>query len=250
MDYNSLKSANPRLFLDGVARGAIDYSNLSDQLATGGPAAAPLVEGILGGPFPPVSYSFNPSNGIPIGANAAYSRPWKSASQKLQDDQYNSFIGPYARLIGFVDSDTSNIGNQTCTSSNPQGILGGGFGIWGRVGLLTSGIYSGSVGFYPQNWYNINEGNNDHNFWSDQYNLTGNGRWTSKKEWWIGTSKKTITGYYMDYLCEIEVAVSNPGFDDPEYYKGLDLSARPDFSIDVTILSTMVAVAAAARWIF
>lgn len=244
MDFTRLKVVNPRLFLDGVGRGAIDYSNLPDQLATGGAAAAPLVEGILGGPHPPVSYTWNPPN-IPIGSNGAYSRPWKSASQKLQDDQYNSFIGPYARLIGFAD----NIGD-TCVDKNPSGIIGGGFGIWGRVGTVLSGAYAGQAGFHPQNWYNINEGNNDHNFWSDQYSLTGNGRWMSKQEWWKSATKKVIKCYYMDYLVECEVVTGTPGFDDPEYYRGLDLAAKPDFSIDVTILSTMVAVAAAARWIF
>lgn len=119
--------------------------------------------------------------------------------------------------------------------------------IYGRLGLILSGGFSGQVGFNPQDWYNQDQGSYDNDYWSDQFELEGDGRWLSKKDWWESATKTVISVWYGTIKVDVEVATSSKSFDTPEYYKGLDLSTYNDYSLDM--LFVMVSLAAATRWI-
>ena len=119
--------------------------------------------------------------------------------------------------------------------------------IYGRLGLILTGGLSGQVGFNPQDWYNQDQGTYDHDYWSDQFELEGDGRWLSKKDWWESATKTVISVWYGSIKVDVEVATSVRSFDTPEYYKGLDLGVYNDYSLDM--LFVMVSLAAATRWI-
>jgi hypothetical protein len=249
MNFADLKEYNPKLYFDGICRGKIPLSNLN-PLSPGNPSSPPFIEGILGGPKPPENYSFDYSgNNIPIGPSGTYPKPWRSAAQFIQDGSYGSQIGPYARFVKFADNDL--LIPDTCVSGQKSGKCGssGGGGIWGRVGLGAGGDV---LAFYAQDWYNQSEGTYNAAYWSNHFNLTGNAAWQSKKSWWESCSKATIiieTGFDPYRPAEIEVAYASPQFNDPEYYQGLDLASYPDYSLDLTLLTVMVSVAALARWV-
>ena len=101
MDYSDLKSANPKLYADGVARGIIPSSQISTNLSWGANASSPMVESFMGGPHAPVVGQFNPDSGIPLGISGAYPKPWMSAAQRTTQAGY-TYAGPFARMIGYV----------------------------------------------------------------------------------------------------------------------------------------------------
>ena len=239
--FSELKEANPKLYYDGICRGKIPLSELS-PLSTGNPASMPLIEGFAGGPHPPQNYTFDPKTSIPVGSGPGYPKPWRSASQFIQDAAYGSQVGPYARFIRFVDSPSIP---DTCSDNQnndtPCGGTGGG-GVWGRIGISQGG---GIYKFYPQDWYNQNEGFYNTAFWNNELNV----EWQTRKDWWASCSKAIIQlpVSFSGVMAEVQVAYGSPQFNDPRYFKGLDLGVYNDFSFDLLI--AMVALAAAVRWL-
>lgn len=248
MNFSDLRANNPKLYFDGICRGNIPLSDLS-PLEPGASSSSPFIEGFLGGPHPPENYAFDyKTNSFPSGVTGSYPKPWLSAAQRLNNASYSFQAGPYARFVKFYSGD-SNI-PETCLEGQSGGKCGnsGGGGIWGRIGASTQG---GTAAFFPQDWYNQNEGTYNAAYWSNYFNLTGNGSWLSKKKWWESTSKATViipTSFAPYAFAEIEVAYASPQFDDPEYYRGLDLAIYNDLSLD--LLVAMVSIAAVARWVF
>lgn len=247
MNFSDLREHNPKLYFDGICRGNISLSSLS-PLEPGASSSSPFIEGFLGGPHPPENYTFNYKESFPSGAAGSYPKPWLSAAQRLNNASYSFQAGPYARLVKFKIGDYGL--DETCAEGQLEGKCGtsGGGGIWGRVGASSNG---GEIKFFPQDWYNQNEGTYNAAYWSNYFNLTGNGSWLSKKKWWESTSKATViipTSFAPYAFAEIEVAYASPQFDDPEYYRGLDLAIYNDLSLD--LLVAMVSIAAVARWVF
>ena len=263
MNYSDLKFHNPKLFADGVARGLIPSSQITSTLQWGANASIPMIEGIAGGPHSPVGGQFNPDSGIPLGISGAYPKPWMSAAQRNNQATY-TYAGPFARMLGYVtcgegQSDYSNnCMAETCTpdqTTKPplaNQPIGGGEGIWGRVGQIQSGSKTGEAGFYPQNWHDQDPGNNDADFWNAQATppRTGNDEWTSRPEWWNECEKQTIIVYstwdLWNQKVEVEVATGFLDFTSTSYYKGESLWGVA--ALSTTVLTTMVGVAAALRW--
>jgi hypothetical protein len=247
MDLSDLKAQNPKLYFDAICRGKIPLSDIG-PLTPGSISQFPLIESILGGPKPPENYTFDYKGNIPIGPSGAYPKPWRSAGQFIQDGSYGSSIGPYARFVRFVDNQYDI--PDTCVKNQNDGKCGGSSGsggIWGRLGIGAGGNI---LGFRAQDWYNQNEGTYNAAYWSNYFGFSGNAAWQSKRDWWASTSKATVIAQvqFSPYAnAEIEVAYGSPQFDDPEYFRGLDLSVYPDFSLE--LLTAMVAIAAAVRWL-
>jgi hypothetical protein len=252
MDYNKIRVTNPKLYLDGLNRGEIPVGELPDALQMGAAAVTPMVEGILGGPYPPELHQrIDPLNSnTPIGAQGAYPKPWRSAAQFIQDGLYTSFVGPYAKLVGVTDCGSQNlIGcvTDTCDPTEPleppQPLE-----IFGRIGLATSGAFSGQLTFYPQNWYESDEGTYNHEFWSNQFNLEGNDRWQNRKEWWESAEKITVPVYFYGQIkVDVEIAIAMLNFNEESYFQGLDLSVYNDYSLDMLVV--MTALVAVTRWL-
>jgi len=254
MSYDKLRIANPKLFFDGIDKGFIPSSAHIGEIAIGQAASSPMIEGVMGGPHAPESYTFDPYVGIPIGANAAYPKPWRSAAQKIQDDVYGAFIGPFAKMVGITDcSQNGTIGctNDTCSKNGPinQSFLASVPEIYGRLGILLDGGYVGEVEFRPQNWYHQDQGTRDGPWWSNYFDppITGDQQWLTKKDWWAAATKTVISVWYGTIKVDVEVATGTLSFDDDEHFPGEDLSAYNDYSLD--LLFVMVSVAAATRWI-
>ena len=265
MDYSDLKSANPKLYADGVARGIIPSSQISTNLSWGANASSPMVESFMGGPHAPVVGQFNPDSGIPLGISGAYPKPWMSAAQRTTQAGY-TYAGPFARMIGYVtcgegESEYSNnCLDETCTPDQrtqpplANQPIGGGEGIWGRVGQIQSGSLAGQAGFYPQNWHDQDPGTNDADFWNVQADpdRVGNEQWTSRPEWWAECEKQTIIVYSTWDLwspkVEVEVATGFLDFTSTSYFQGNALWSVAGMS--TTVLTTMVATAALLRWGF
>ena len=115
--------------------------------------------------------------------------------------------------------------------------------LWGRLGI---GLGDNVLTFYPQDWYNQNEGTYNTAFWNNQFGVN----WQTKKSWWSSTSRATVIAQssFSPYQnVEVEVAYASPQFNDPEYFKGLDLGVYNDYSVE--LLTAMVAIAAAVRWL-
>ena len=242
MDYSELKSANPRLFWDGVCRGSISYST-GGALVTGDAAKTPLIEGLLGGPKPPEESSFNPLTTSIIGPGSGYPKPWRSGSQFTQNASYGSQIGPYAKLVRLPDGDYVGF-DDTCVGGYP-GQCGGPYGgIYGRLGI-GDGVH---LGFRAQDWYNQDEGTYDTAYWNTQNDTD----WLTWKKWWDGATKTTIEViWYVDQVtalyAEAEVANDTPDIGDTNYFPGPNLNGVANASYD--LLTGMVATAIVARWI-
>lgn len=249
MDNNLLKIHNPRLFYDGVCREKIPYS-LFAELETGSAVTSPFIEGFFGYPQAPGDASFNPDFGaIPIGPGSGYPRPWRSLSQGTQNSSYGSLIGPYARIVRLPDNDP--LLPNTCRDTDEDGIGNipsncggsGGLGVFGRIGIGDGQYY----GFRSQNWYLQSEGTYNTAYFNTEFGVD----WPTWKAWWNGASKKTITVKWMDLtskpLVDVEIAHATPDVGDADYYPGFNLSAFSDSSL--TLLSSMVAIAAVARWL-
>lgn len=236
MNYSDLKSANPRLFWDGICRGSISYSQAS-ALQTGSAAQFPLVEGILGGPKTPIATSFNPQATPPIGASNTYPKPWRSGGQFAQDASYGSSIGPFARLVKIPDTIYMD---NTCIGDIPN-CGGSSGGIYGRLGI-GNGTY---LGFRAQDWYNQNEGTYNTAYWNSSLNPAPNPEWLTWKKWWDSASKATIEVIWADpllpFLVEVEVAYSTPQPGDASYYPATNLSAFDDYALP--LLSVVISAA-------
>lgn len=236
MDINELKSWNPRLWKDAICRGAITYNEVG-ALATGNIVTNLFVEGFLGGPHNPVNVPFSPTGNIPIGSSDSYPKPWRSASQKLQDGSYNSQIGPFARLVGLPSAEFKDTCKEGQESQQCQ------LGLFGRLGIGAGG----QLGFRLQDWYNQDEGP----YGAAYFNEQNGTNWHTWKQWWDGASKATILASWEDYagspIVEVEVAYDVADLGDPDWYPGAYLGLAADASFDLLI--AMVAIAAAARWL-
>ena len=238
MDINELKVWNPRLWKDGICRGAITYSQ-AGALTPGNIVTNPFVEGLFGAPHQPVTVAFDPNSGsVPIGPSDTYPKPWRSLSQKTQDGTYGSQIGPFARLVNLPAGTFADTCKEGQESEQCQ------LGLFGRLGI-GNGSYPG---FRLQDWYNQNEGS----YGAAYYNEQNGTNWHTWKQWWDGASKVTIYAVWEDYpgdpLVEVEIAYDVTDLGDPDWYPGQNLGLVGDASFD--LLVGMVAIAAAARWLF
>jgi len=245
MDINALYAANPQLFWSGVGTGKIPYSSAPGNLAWGNPVTNLIAESYLNGPNAPdyraIAEPTGSSEPTEFAENGAYPKPWRSASQKLQNAVYTN-VGPYAALIG-VDGK-----NLCCSASDPGKIAR----VYGRWGLATSGPNAAEGAFFPQDWYNPSEGTYDANYWNTYFAENQSPlvpEWQLRKDWWESITKVTIKSKIANtgVDCTIEVAYKFLDIDDVEYFPGLDLATYPDYSLD--LLVAMVAIAALARWL-
>lgn len=238
--FSELKEANPKLFYDAVCRGFITYSE-AGALTPGNVVTNTLVEGILGGPHAQENSGYNPLTTDIIGAGTGYPKPWRSASQKLQDASYGSTIGPFARIVPSSISDPSFPG-QCCEPlndlpiNNPcQG------GIFGRIGIGDGN----HLGFRAQDWHGQSEGTYNTAYWQNQ-----GANWDTWKDWWDNCTKTTITCIWEDIPGnpEVQVEVANDYIDigDDDYFPGLNGRVYADASLD--LLVAMVALAVFVRW--
>jgi hypothetical protein len=239
-----LKLYNPRLYWDGVGRGEISYSE-SGGLVWGSAASPPFIEGILGGPHSPEYYLLDPDAVPPTGESGQYPKPWRSAAQKLQNANY-TYVGPYAKFVGFKKCTGSGCITNTCTEANENSKVKPS-AVWGRYGVALSGPNSGQTAFFPQDWYNPSEGTYDAEYWNTQYSPEP--LWQTRKKWWGSISRKTITTRFGNtgLLCEIEVAYNTPQFGTDAYFAGVDASIYNDYSLDLLVI--MVGIAALTRWL-
>ena len=241
-----LKLYNPRLYYDGVGRGKISYSKIG-ALEWGSAVSSIFVESILGGPHQPEYPIFDPDAAQPpTGEGGQYPKPWRSAAQKLQNAYY-TYVGPYAKFVGFKKCSGSGCVADTCTESNKKNNNKKPAEIWGRYGIALSGPNAGEPAFFPQDWYNPSEGTYNASYFNNQYNLDP--AWQTRKNWWKSTSKKTITTYFgtTGLLGEIEVAYNTPLYGTDAYFAGIDLAIYNDFSLE--LLVSMVALASLLRWL-
>ena len=243
MEISDLKAYNPRLFWDGVCRGAIPYSE-AGALATGSAVTNPIAEGFLNGPKPPEESSYNPLTTDIIGPGSGYPKPWRSGGQFAQNGTYGSQIGPYARLAKLPEGNYTAFPN-TCTDDYPDQCGGGnGGGIYGRLG-----IGDGTrLGFRAQDWYNQDEGTYDTAYW----NIQNDTDWLTWKKWWDGATKTTIPVIWyvsptLALFADAEVAHDTPDIGDTNYFPGPNLNGVANASYD--LLTGMLATAIVARWI-
>ena len=239
---DELKLYNPKLYWDAYGRGTIPSSH-AGALVWGSAVSSIFAESFLGGPHQPEYYLLNPDAAPPLAESGQYPKPWRSAAQKLQNASY-TYVGPYAKFVGFKKCSGSGCVADTCTKSNNNKKPAE---IWGRYGIALSGPNAGEPAFFPQDWYNPSEGTYNASYFNNQYNLDP--AWQTRKNWWKSTSKKTITTYFgtTGLLGEIEVAYNTPLYGTDAYFAGIDLAIYNDFSLD--LLVAMVALAAAIRWL-
>ena len=256
--FADVKAKNPRLFYDGVARGKISYSEIDGIYPGNNPTTA---DTWVGGPHAPEPYSFDPDTENPLGASGYYPKPWLGYAQRLTNANY-TYLGGYAKMIGWADGDCS--GNECeevslcCTGeeSDSSKYTDGFIGIWGRLGVVQSGSQAGGLGFYPMDWQTDTDyselgylGANSAAYWNNHFDLSGNGLWQSKEDWWAACSKKVVTRFLGNtgIKVRVQVAVGMIPFDDPEYWRGMDLATTADYSFDLLI--AMVGIAVAMRWL-
>lgn len=244
MNIEAIKLNNEELFWDGVSEGAIDYSNITGLIPVGAGQPNPTISSFIGGPFLPVNNVLPKSlMGATLGASGNYPRPFLSWSQRMTNANY-SYIGAYARLIKFQKPDYSTTcingdceKEQENTSKN----------VWGRVGIIPDGLYSGQWGFFAQPWYQANDGQYDAAFWADRYDL----EIPDKPTWWDQCSKTTLQfklyNSPLRYDCIVEIAIKNIQFDDNQYYKGEPLHSIQDGTLE--LLPIMTGLVSAIGWI-
>lgn len=237
MELNELKIYNPKLWKDGICRGAISYSQ-AGALTPGNVVTNIFAEGFIGGPKNPITVAFNPTGSIPIGPSNSYPKPWRSGSQFIQDGTYNTQIGPFAKLVGLSGSQFAD----TCKEGQEE--LQCKLGVFGRLGLASDG----TVGFRMQNWHGQNEGP----YGAAYFNSQNGTNWHTWEQWWDGASKATVFAKWEDYpgspTVEVEVAFDVSDLGDPGYYPGANLGLAADASFD--LLVAMISIAAIARWVF
>jgi len=236
MDINELKIYNPKLWKDGICRGAITYS-FAGALTPGGPISNIFAEGFLGGPHPPIIVAFDPAGNIPVGASDSYPKPWRGASQKLQDGSYGSQIGPFARLVNVPPG----VFKETCQEGQEDQQCK--LGLFGRLGVGDGN----QLGFRMQDWYGQGEGSYDTAYFNNQYGT----QWDTWKDWWDNSSKTTVFAVWEDYpgspTVEVEVAYDYISLGDDDYFPGLNGRAFVDNSLDLLVAMVGLAVLV-SRW--
>lgn len=239
-----LLNYNPELFFDAIARGLIPNILIPGALEVGDKQPNPIVAGIAGLiPQAPVKITTNPTNFSFNYPN--YPQPYNSWSQAVVNATYH--LGPYAKLNKLVIDksegggtcyDEDEWGGEKIDSENP---------FYGRLAILTSGPHAGDVGFFIQPWYDFEDG---------PYNTddgTAEGTpFESKAEWWRGSVKSRVKVRFAHLssqpLTTVEVAYSSSGFDSPLYFKGQDLGAQPDYTVE--LVAVLVAAAALSGIVF
>tara|TARA_B100000085_G_scaffold255420_1_gene255231 strand:- start:306 stop:1049 length:744 start_codon:yes stop_codon:yes gene_type:complete len=232
MDYNNLKTHNYELFLDGVSTGNIAVGEIGGNLAVGNPQPSPMITGFVGGPYFPVANKL-PKNlaGMTYGSTGNYSRPYLSVNQYFNNGVYN-YVGVYAKLVRYKKPLTSTCITEKC--GDDQFVKQE---IWGRVGTIMSGAYSGQLGFYAQDWYNVNDGPYDAAFWSNNNNPPINPPIPDKQKWWDQCTKATVRVRFQNdplrEFADVEVALDNLSSTSDEYFNADDLTSLQDGSLQL-----------------
>jgi len=239
-----LRNYNPELYYDAVARGYIPYSAVPGQIPVGAAQPNPSVAGISGmTPQPPVNRTITPSNSSTYGFGnyGVNPAPFNSWSQGINNATYD--LGPYAKLNKFVIP----LPGSVCEDIEDWKDGGtGDFPLWGRIIVIPSGVGAGDLGFILQDWYNFD----DSPYNTDNGDVTGT-PFQSKAEWWDSNIKSNINVRFTHLstrpIVNVEIAYSNPGFDEPTYYKGPDISGVAPESYELLVAFT--ALAAITRWL-
>lgn len=239
MNINAIKLNNFELLLDGVSKGAIPYSVIDGLLEMGSNQPNEFVTSFVGGPHLPEDYRLPKSlTGMSLGASGFYPKPFLSLGQRYNNSVYSN-VGAYARMVRYKKQFTSTCINGECEDEQGSRDLA----IYGRIGIIAGGAYSGQWGFFIQDWYDHDDGNYGPAFWSERYNMDP--PIPDKKTWWDQCTKTTVqVRFYNDPLrekCDIEVAYQNLNFDDDQYFPGEDVRSLNDGSLNIlTVLTGIV----------
>lgn len=236
MNINGIKLHNYELFLDGVASGAIPYSYVDGLLEVGSNQPNEFITSFTGGPYLPDNDKLPKSlAGMSLGSGGKYPKPFLSLGQRYNNGVYSN-VGPYARMVRYKKY-LSRCINDEC-GTDPMNVV-----LWGRLGVIAGGAYSGQWGFFIQDWYNHDDGNYGPAFWSERYNMDP--PIPDKKTWWDQCTKTTVeVRLYNDPLrekCEIEVAYQNLEFDDDQYFPGEDIRSLNDGSVNILMVFAQLA---------
>lgn len=240
MDFNTLYQNNPGLAVDGILRNELDDGIISGRIPVGDAQPNEFITSFIGGPYLPDNSSFDPNtlSGLTFGGGGNYPKPFLSFSQNATNGNY-SYIGPYARLVKFVES--------TCLDDNND--CGHSYELYGRLGVIPDGLGAGQYGFFYQPWYNFNDGQYGPEFWSERYNLYP--PVPTKSDWWHQCSKTTILARFYNHpsrpWAKVEIAYQYLNFDSDQYFKGPDVRGLGDASLELLVVMTALAVA--VRWL-
>ena len=234
MNINAIKLNNYELFLDGVSKGAIPYSEVDGLLEMGSNQPNEIITSFTGGPFLPEDDKIAKNLlGMGTGASGNYPKPFLSLGQRYNNGVYSN-VGAYARMVRYKKQYTSTCINGECGDEQGSQDLA----IYGRVGVIAGGAYSGQVGFFIQDWYNHDDGTYDAAFWSERYNMDP--PIPDKKTWWDQCTKTTVVvRLYNDPLrekCDVEVAIDNVNIDDDQYFPGEDIRSLNDGSVNILMI--------------
>lgn len=237
MNLESLKLHNFELLLSGISEGEIPLSALGDVLEVGVGQPNEIVTGIVGGPHMPEQNPLPKDlTGMSYGASGYYPKPFLSIQQRFNNGVY-THIGAYAKLIKYKKPYTSTCIDDEC--GDDQFVSQE---IWGRVGTLLTGSYSGQLGFYAQNWYNVNDGAYDAAFWTNHSSIDP--PIPDKQQWWDQCTKSTIkVRFANDPLYEfavVEVAIDNLQPASDQYFKADDLNIFQDGSLQLLPIITSI----------
>jgi hypothetical protein len=112
--------------------------------------------------------------------------------------------------------------------------------VWGRVGTILSGSYSGQLAFHAQDWYNVDDGTYDAAFWTNQSNIDP--PIPDKQQWWDQCTKATLRiRFANDPIREfaiVEVAINNLQPASNQYFKADDLNVFQDGSLQLLPIIT------------
>ncbi len=237
MDFNNLKNHNYELFLDGVSNGHIPVSEIGDVLEVGVGQPNEMITGFVGGPHMPEQNKLPKNlNGMSYGASGYYPKPFLSLQQRLNNGIYN-YVGAYAKLIRYKKPYTSTCITENCGEDQYVDQE-----IWGRIGTIMSGLYSGQMAFYVQDWYNHDDGAYDAAFWSNHSNIDP--PIPDKKQWWDQCTKATHRIRFQNDpvrdFAVVEVAIDNVSVDSDEYFKADDLTSLQDGSLQLLPIITSI----------
>lgn len=235
MNIESLRINNYELFLSGVSEGAIPVSSIGGNLEVGVGQPNPTVTGIVGGPHLPEINAL-PKNlaGMSYGASGYYPKPFLSVQQRFNNGVY-THVGAYAKLIKYKKPYTTTCIDDEC--GDDQFVSQE---IWGRVGNILTGTYSSQLGFYAQDWYNVDDGAYDAAFWTNHSSIDP--PIPDKQQWWDQCTKSTIRiRFANDDLQEfaiVEVAINNLQPASNQYFKADDLNVFQDGSLQLLPIIT------------
>lgn len=237
MDFQDLRNHNFELFLDGVSNGHIPLSEVGGALEVGAGQPNEMVSGFVGGPHMPEQNKL-PKNlaGMSYGASGYYPKPFLSVTQRYNNGVYN-YVGAYAKLVRYKKPFTSTCITEDCGEDQFVDQE-----IYGRVGNIMSGLYSGELGFYVQDWYNHDDGTYDAAFWSNYNNIDP--PIPDKKQWWDQCTKVTHRIRFQNDpvrdFAEVEIAIDNVSVDSDEYFKADDLTSLQDGSLQLLPIITSI----------